>query len=527
MSEENLPKTISGATPEIPFQMYEVSGQDTISQHAFERYIKDRDQDESISKSAETREEKNLLKKIDAVNYANNFGLISENLDNPDPIMQERAAELIAFIPSDKRLELIMRFLEKGPNVQVAALEGLQHLSPEVWENILPVIKDRIDLGLNSNEEEKVIMAIKMIHYIYSSDDTSKFIMRVLTDKIEYWELLRSSLFDANEEVKNFIDELVLKKLNSKDNSDKKMVVGLLQFGHAEKILETIMKVTLDDDEFAFKMSTIIFSAPEKDQLKFIRTILDRDIRYHELAAELISYMLVNAPVEEDEPEFNAVLDETMKKAKEDLLDENVEVRRTGARIAVLLDPSNDNELTSLAIERGVSDELVKAPIYANTGVNKQKFFRADFFKTGSETTLLGGELKDKTIVRHIEPGAFLTWQKLFENYKLWQDNGFDYVPIEPIHSYRLDNNGLVDVFCGVLDLNLEDWMERSKAHNKELTEQMERITGVLEKSGIEHGHPHEKNFCLRFWRDSSGQVDFNRIPRLYLIDFDMAASLP
>lgn len=33
-------------------------------------------------------------------------------------------------------------------------------------------------------------------------------------------------------------------------------------------------------------------------------------------------------------------------------------------------------------------------------------------------------------------------------------------------------------------------------------------------------------NFCLRFYRDENGNVDINKIPRIYLVDFDKAVEV-
>jgi hypothetical protein len=42
-----------------------------------------------------------------------------------------------------------------------------------------------------------------------------------------------------------------------------------------------------------------------------------------------------------------------------------------------------------------------------------------------------------------------------------------------------------------------------------------------LEKENVIHGHCHDKNFVLRFFRNQDGFVDLNKTPRIYLIDFD------
>lgn len=133
--------------------------------------------------------------------------------------------------------------------------------------------------------------------------------------------------------------------------------------------------------------------------------------------------------------------------------------------------------------------------------------------------------MKDKAIVRKIKAGPFLEWRGLYENYALWQIHGFDYIPIEQIHSYRLNEEGLIEVFGGVLDLNLKEWSEITDRFLKKLEDQRDKIIKVLKEQKTEHGHDHDKNFCLRFFRDENGKPDLKRMPRLYLIDFDQAVS--
>ena len=204
----------------------------------------------------------------------------------------------------------------------------------------------------------------------------------------------------------------------------------------------------------------------------------------------------------------------------------NPEVQKSAVDMVWTVSKQQSRGLFDIIREKGLGDEFVKPPLYQGESVNSQNFSRKEFEKTGSSTTLLGGDLKGKTIVRSIEPKAFLAWQKLFESHELWKNNGFDYVPLEPIQSYRLNKDGLVDVFSGVLDLSLGDWQRKTNnMFEAELSDQKAAILNVLGITGVEHGHAHNDNFCLRFFRDENGKVNFNRAPRLYLIDFDQAVS--
>ena len=198
--------------------------------------------------------------------------------------------------------------------------------------------------------------------------------------------------------------------------------------------------------------------------------------------------------------------------------------------------PNNEQaELVKVLKEKGLTSLVIEPPLYKGSNMTPGRFQRAKFTKTGSETTLLGGELEGKAIVRQLTLEAFLTWKKLYDDHQLWHNNGFDYVPIEPIFSFRLNRRtGLVDVYTGVLDLNLADWKKISHEiitdenipdnFISELEQDRDRILKVLDEMHIIHGHAHDANFCLRFERKRGNPV-FSKKPRIYLIDFDQAIS--
>ena len=202
---------------------------------------------------------------------------------------------------------------------------------------------------------------------------------------------------------------------------------------------------------------------------------------------------------------------------------EDVTIQKACAEM-ILDAPENDKKTLFELAQKKLGNILVEPPLY-NKEISRDVFKRKEFVKTGSGTTLLGGKLKDKTIIRHLQPKAFLAWQKIYEDHQLWKQNDFDYVPIEPIQSYRLNKKGLVDVYSGVLDLSFGSWLSMTDEFKSELTADAKKIETILEKQNVQHGHTHEYNFCLRFFRDANGKVDFNKKPRIYLIDFDQAIS--
>jgi hypothetical protein len=176
-------------------------------------------------------------------------------------------------------------------------------------------------------------------------------------------------------------------------------------------------------------------------------------------------------------------------------------------------------------VRRLLGISIAEPPLYKGKEISGEHLSRDEFEKTGSKTILLGGELKDKTIVRKMQPEAFLVWQKLYEDHEMWSAAGFDYVPIEPIQSFKFNKEeGMVDVYSGVLDVSFAEWSMMSGYYVSELEKKRNAILKVLGKNKIDHGHAHNGNFCLRFFRDEKGEIDLDTKPRIYLIDFDQAS---
>lgn len=119
-----------------------------------------------------------------------------------------------------------------------------------------------------------------------------------------------------------------------------------------------------------------------------------------------------------------------------------------------------------------------------------------------------------------------MCWQRAFESMDVWKKHGFDYVPVEPIESFALNENNLVDAYTRVLDCDLKTWLKRTELnYNSFLANHLEIFEKVLAEIGIDHQHLHEANICLRFNRDENGNAQIQIPPRLYIIDFDAAKS--
>ncbi len=308
------------------------------------------------------------------------------------------------------------------------------------------------------------------------------------------------------------IPEYVRRGLDSSDKNEQWKAVRQIPSAIAGERTELLRKAfSIQDEEIGKECVKIISNIPENERRSFIQMGIEKESPSIKKAAiNMIKY----APA----------LTRT-KMIQIGLTSGDKEIQKEYAKvISSVPDEKSRKELLDIAKQK-LGNELVEPPLYGGYDIDDQNFKREKFKKTGSDLTLVGGDLKDKVIFRSITSDSFLEWQQAFENHEIWRRAGFEYVPVEPILSFHFNKDELVDVASGVLDISLGKWMGMSGDYVRELTEQRNKIIKVLEDQGIIHGHTHDDNFCLRFFRKKNGDVDYQKMPRIYLIDFDRSLS--
>ncbi len=507
MEKSNLEiKKLESITPEY-LKMYEISGQNSITEHSFKRYIKDKNQDNLIREQIENApplKEKKFSPK--------------QNLNHITEVQRE-FAEMVTSAPEKERTSLIK-------------------------------------LGLENSNIDIQKTSVKMIEFAPEEDKASLIKLGVENKNVEIQKISTGMFWLLSDEEKDsFKKDLVEKVKEGLENPNveiQKAYIGMIG-DLPYKGRSVFVKQCLENQNFEIQKAaaSIMGLVPEEERTSLIKLGLENpsieiqkiSVRMIENAlykerGYLINLCLENPNIEiqnaavgilrsvPDEDAVNLKI-KILEKVKRGIENHNVDIQKAYVKMLWAVPEENKKELINLLIEKGLGEELIKSPLYDNKKIDEKTFSRQEFEKTGSGLTLIGGELKDKTIIRHIKPEAFMTWQKLYEDYAEWKEASFDYVPIEPIQSYKLNKEGLVDVYSGVLDLNLSDWADKTEIFVDELREQKDKIIKVLNKLKIKHGHSHERNFCLRFFRDEKENVDFKRVPRLYMIDFDLAVSSP
>jgi len=538
-SEETENNESKQRLPEY-LKMYEIPGQDPITEHSFDRYREDKKQEDEIRNRATdpalrfkdiisraTSEERErlrpniteyvrrglesndlqiisdcaemikLVSKDDQVIFGEKLvPIVEQGLASSDEKIQVECAKLIDYVPEDRKIPFLRKgFGHSNREVQeyCAYLIDFLKNTSAVRDKLRESVDSLIDAGLNDSDVEAQKFYARLIPFATKSR-ISEFIKRGLETENKDIQLIccQEIIFLEDQEKPSFL----------------------------EKVKDIIEKgLEIDDLKTQYEYAENIGLADEKDQ-PALRKKVDDIIRNH-----LDSF---SGDIEKTYAILVEHASKRMKSSflKRGLLSPNQGIRKLCASLIWTVDdPLAQRDLFETAKEK-IGQSIVNPPLYDKADIRYGMFSRAKFEKTGSETTLIGGELKGKTIVRHIKPESFLIWQELYEDYEFWKGQGFDYVPIEPIQSFRLNKDGFVDVYTGVLDLSLGAWERMGGDFSFELKRESVRILRALEEKGIEHGHAHSLNYCLRFFRDDEGYVDLTKKPRIYLIDFDQSFSL-
>lgn len=396
-------------------------------------------------------------------------------LDTDDIKKIKEVAKKCRFLKIDDRgLTVFRQFFA---NVNASLMSG--SAKPGIWSR-------------ENYYDEKEVLA-KKSHF----DDSGKQLVGVVLNKI------KKSLYGLDYEVLETAAETssyILEYINADERrAVQNKILSIVE--------ESFKNPDVEVQKFAARMVRYI---PEKNRKTFVNKLLDDSYEQN------IKYQQVINGKKFNEEDGNA---ENINKAIKDL---NEKIKITTELLAYL--PQKEkSEYFQKAIDKGFSKQLIESSLYDKSDINERDFKRIKFPKSGLETKLIGGKLKNKTIIREMTPRTFLFWKKLFEDYKLWELGGLNYVPVEPIQSYKLNKEGMVEVYSGVLDLNLEQWFGKTDKFKAEIEEQVNKIKETLKSLRMEHGHQHLRNFCLRFFRDKNGNPDLNKVPNVYLIDFDRA----
>ncbi len=544
----------TNALENIPLNMYTVSGHSNIvTQKILKRYL-----DCTNHNIEETLDYSDRIEAIQKAPKTDKAKLIEKLFDIEFVDFKMLVSDIAVSVSNDEKLEWIKLGLQSAkPRVWRCACYLLPYLPMVCWDEMAPFIRQKLDYILNNNNEnvddlatgvqtvsflpeEEQIPIIKklLIHNNLEIQKCTSWVIKYLSNKSELVEIcLTSNNIKVQQSGIDYLDRVNLDNLpklleafnkqlmvnlnNNKDDYESLLIAfslinRLSQDNKVELVKIGMESSHLDVRENAYQSIPLIPEDKAKELFtvvikKIINIFNNKQLNQEEIKFVIFACGYLPKQVAKQLLEFGLF---QMKKNK---IDNNFIL------LLKVFKAKNKKDLIKLNLPKEFVKDFISNSLYKNYDIDNKNLKRQKFEKTGSKTILLGGKLKDKIIVRYIHPYSFLLWKHLYENHKIWKENGFDYIPIEPIVSYDLCKDNLVRVFSGVLDLNLHDLEGKTSVYNRELYTQREKIIAVLEKENIIHGHCHDKNFVLRFFRKKDGTIDLNKTPRIYLIDLDQA----
>jgi len=461
--------------------MYHIPGHGSIDEKPLERYLtstariplpKTEVADTIMNEEERRRRSLAILAKLVSITKDDLTKTISRAQEN----VRAKMIEDIFSTDDAKKMQIAAEQIDDTPTEDVARL---------------------IKIALMKNDPATVRIAAEKT--FYAEDASKPELYLIIAERVE-------QMLADNNPLAVYNAAMLIPYINDKISKDRLTILDDL-------LLERIHELLSSGETLSVHMAAFMIPWVDGTEIpSLIREALGtKDCEAIQVAVRSINYAEVESR--------SALIEEALSV-------DDIDVQQTAARMIYSVTRADQDRLHILARTK-LGDRIVEPALYLRSRPsNLPGVRRGEFEKTDSRTTLLGGELVGKAIVRHIDIESFRSWQKIFESWRIWKNNGFDYVPVEPILSVRLSrDSGEVAVSAGVLDLSLEDWRAMGGAYITELETERDKIIEIsYEQIGVSHGHANNNdNFSLRFYRDVTGHIDFTRKPRIYVIDLDRA----
>jgi hypothetical protein len=532
-------------------EMYEISGYSEITSHSRQRYLRDKEQQEHKIVEKAKYSPHFVELKVVMTAPTKRAELIAQGLESEIPRVRRSFADNIKYAMIDDEIDLREKVYESVKNHLNDEDENTQLTSAKMIPNALPERRgELLKKAFETNNPKIQTICAKIVKDALPEEQASLLNQGLTSDNpeviAEFADMTWTLQEDEKEPIRKKVAEIISKSFEGSNIEEQRILADLIRIAPEEDRRILIHKgLDIPDPEVQITSAGMIWSVfpnSENELLKEkVGNIVEESIengnpslaRMVESLSEKQRTFLIKKGFNHDDIEIRKAFTnmshcisqkEFFDFAKSALEDPEEEIQAIMTKKIIDAPKDCKENLVNIIISKGLGDFLIQPPLYKE---KSESFNRTKFEKTGSGTTLLGGDFEGKVIIRHIKPEAFLSWQRLFENYQMWKNEGFDYVPIEPIFSFKLNKNDIVDTYSAVLDVNLATWRKTTEMYNRELVKQEKKILAVLEKENVDHGHPHSANFCLRFFRNENGKVNLSKTPRVYLIDFDQAKSPP
>ena len=455
------------------------------------------------------------------------ISLISEGLKDDSVKAAVIAEQKVGTVGEEARPSLIAQGLKHpSSKVRFAAAVNVRIAPKESRPDLSKIVVSQIKVGLREGDEEVQIDSARMT--FAAPEETKKDIIKLelkhknLGVQEVGSEMIDNAPMDARPELRAIVEANIRQAIEREKDTETLLRYLKMVRAVSKNSKGALLKLVFERDETEVQLaaSEMIGQASEKEipdlraivESKIRQKLAKRDDRVGEIfsarmtpAAPVASIpSLIELEYQHPNPDVQKVGAENISAAPDDLRPlltrqalehPNPEVQYAGAT-RIHWNPMRERPgLFDLMVAKGLGEKFIESQ------------------------SPEGGKVQSA-----VDPEAFLAWQKAFEAHDDWRSAGFDYVPVRPIHSYKLNKEGQVDVSGAALGLTLQEWLSRTDKFVPELEAQKKKILAEFAKLNS-NSHIQPGNLRLCFFRDEQGEIDFNRVPRLYMTDFEQAGT--
>lgn len=467
------------------------------------------------------------------------------------------ALDMIKYVPEEQKeeiLDLLKIGLENGDSdIRVKARDMIKHFAErdkkDIFHFFLKDIAELIEEGLKDHDIEVRKKARDMTEHISKKDkhELEKILLQLIKKEIEFpdhygveenaTEMIQYVFEEGEVVVEKQLIDLINKNISDSNLGELKIYVHMMQYISVKEQLILKERITdlvtkkIDDPNVTVRNNAIAM-------INYVSE--EKVIELRKQVPELINKWLQH---EDFLNRYNAigVLEFMIKQ-------ETTELRKRRPKLFIqgLLDPDSDINWVIKNMFENLSEpdkqflygHFKKELKFLDLSMSKwshalynYKDSKSNSKESNTWWIILTDKYVWKAYQRIILNRAFVCWKEAWEAHTFWNEEWFDYVPIEPIISFKFEwepSNWKTKVVSKLLHFSVDELQKWNSYEYRRwyswIEEEKEKILSWLKRLGISHWDIHDGNFCVQFFYTQDWRIDIEKCPRVYLIDWDRAS---
>lgn len=255
-------------------KMYEISGQEEITKHSLNRYLRSKKQDDKIKEQIKKSPE-SIIDHIKNTAEAEKSNIIKDYLKSSDNTVKIIAIGMIGSVPKDERTELFKKAL-KDNNVEIQMMAA-RFISCVSNENLSLLI----NYCLNNSYVKAQKIAISFIHSLPEDEKVALIEKCLNNDNIEIQQAGAEKIYSVQEEKKDFLGKKVLNNIEGNfkdaDTKTKKVMIQMIKDIPEDKRTKLVVEGLHDNEiEIQKTSASLVHFLPGKDQSLVTDIIIEK-----------------------------------------------------------------------------------------------------------------------------------------------------------------------------------------------------------------------------------------------------------